>query len=73
MVCFGLVGGHGFELPLCNLNIYSHLCIWKSIMDFVCIDLFVSPHVGMGLQVREGVKDIKPKFYKIELFEKLVI
>ena len=38
---FGLVGGHGFEPPLCDLTICSP---------------FESPHASLGLNMREDVK-----------------
>ena len=52
----GLVGCHGFESPLYNLNICSPfvLCILKFIKD-LC--LFASPRAGMGPHVSESVKE----------------
>ena len=46
-------------------------------MDFVCIDLFDSPCAGMGLHVREGVKQhnthIEPNSFKIDPLGKLIV
>ena len=52
----GLVGGHGFEPPLCNLNICAPCVYLKVHNGLRCIGLFVSPRAGMRSHVREGVE-----------------
>ena len=47
----GLVGGHGFEPPFCNL---FPICLFESPGR----TLFDTPCADMGLHMREGFKDM---------------
>ena len=49
-----LARGHGFKPPLCNL---FPICLFKSPWRTL-FGLFDSPHAGIGLHVRESVKDM---------------
>ena len=54
----GLVGGHGFEPPLWDLNICSPF-VYLKVHIGLCLHLVCFfPHVGMGPHVRESIKDM---------------
>ena len=76
----GMVRGCGFVLPLHNLHVcFPHLVafflicmsLFSNLLDMNPSSPFISPHVSMGLVVREGVKEhdmyVKPKSCKFKL------